>query len=124
MWVEYSGWEGVSSALQSSLDLLDATLQGDTETVEKVLDKVHTENVSVLAYNDENSLSCVITIAYYAAKKDYFLIREMPAGKGFADIVFLPREHTNKPALIIELKWDKSSQGAIAQIKKKNYAGR
>lgn len=121
--VEYSGWEGVSAALQSSEELLDATLRGDAETVAEVLDRVHTENVSVLAYNDENSLSCVITLAYYAAQKDYFLVRELPAGKGFADIVFLPRKHTDKPAFIIELKWDKSAQGAVAQIKEKNYAG-
>ena len=77
----------------------------------------------MLAYNSEQALSCVITIAYYVARKDYTLIRELPAGKGFADIAFLPRKHTNKPALIVELKWDKSAQGAICQIKDKQYAG-
>lgn len=121
--VEYSGWAGISTALQASEDLMNATLQGDVQTVEKRIDEVHSANSSVLAYNNENSLSCVITIAYYVAQKDYILIRELPAGRGFADIVFLPRKHTDKPAMIVELKWNKSVQGAISQIREKKYAG-
>lgn len=70
---------------------------------------------------NENSLSCVITLAYFSAQKDYTLIREMPAGKGFADIVFIPGKHTPKPAILVELKWNQSVQGAIGQIKKKEY---
>ena len=70
---------------------------------------------------NENSLSCVITLAYFSAQKDYTLIREMPAGKGFADIVFIPGKHTAKPAILVELKWNQSVQGAIGQIKKKEY---
>lgn len=121
--VENSGWEGISKALQASEALLDATLRGDEQRVAKGIDEIHHSNTSILSYNNENSLSCVITIAYYAAQKDYTLIREMPAGKGFADIVFLPGRHTDKPALVIELKWDKTVQGAIAQIEEKKYAG-
>ncbi|MDO4340208.1 MAG: AAA family ATPase [Eubacteriales bacterium] len=121
--VEYSGWEGVSKALQQSEKLLEATLRQDGEAVGKAIDEIHTANTSVLAYNNENSLSCVITIAYYVAKKDYVLIRELPGGKGFADVVFLPRKCTDKPALIIELKWNKSAFGAIKQIKERKYTG-
>lgn len=121
--VEYSDWKGISETLQASEDLLEATLRGDAETVARRIDAIHSANVSILEYNNENSLSCVITIAYYAAQKDYTLIRELPTGKGFADIVFLPRKHTNKPALLVELKWDKSAEGAISQIKEKKYAG-
>lgn len=121
--VECSNWEGVSKALQKSEDLLYATLQGDAETVAKQIDEIHAANTSVLSYHDENSLSCVITIAYYVAQKDYVLLRELPSGKGFADIAFLPRKHTDKPAMIVELKWDKTAQGAVGQIKEKNYAG-
>lgn len=119
--VEYSRWEGISEALHASENLLDATLRGDAESVARGIDEIHSANTSVLAYNNENSLSCVITIAYYIAKKDYTLIRELPSGKGFADIVFLPRKHTDNPALVIELKWDKSARGAISQIKEKQY---
>ncbi len=121
--VEYSGWEGISEALRVSEDLLNATLRGDEQVVARGIDKIHMANTSILAYNNENSLSCVITIAYYAAQRDYTLIREMPTGKGFADVVFLPGKHTDKPAIIIELKWDKSVQGAIGQIEDKKYTG-
>ena len=75
-----------------------------------------------MKYNDENALSCVISLAYYSAQKNYTLHREMPAGKGFADIVMIPRKlHIDKPAVVIELKWDKSAGGAIEQIKEKQY---
>lgn len=119
--VESSDWEGISLALKKSEALLDATIGKDTETVSRIIDEVHRENISLLSYNNENSLSCVITIAYYVARKNYILVRELPAGKGFADIVFIPRKSINKPAMIIELKWNDSVEGAIKQIKNKNY---
>jgi len=121
--VEYSGWEGVSEALRDSERLLDATIAGDEVAVAEGIDRIHSSNTSILAYNNELALSCVITIAYYTAQKDYVLLREFPTGKGFADVVFLPRKHTSKPAMIVELKWDKSAEGAIRQIKDQNYAG-
>lgn len=115
------GWEHLSKALVHSEKLLEATLNGETEAVAKGIDAVHTDKTSILSYNNENSLSCVITLAYFSAQKDYMLIREMPAGKGFADIVFLPRKHTEKPAVIVELKWNQSQSGAIEQIKNRQY---
>ena len=84
-------------------------------------DTAHIENTSILSYNNENSLSCVIAIAYFSARREYMMIREMPAGKGFADIVFLPRAFSNKPVLIVELKWNNSVSGAIRQIKERAY---
>ena len=74
-----------------------------------------------MKYNDENALSCVISLAYYSAQKNYTLHREMPAGKGFADIVFEPNRNCNLPALIVELKWGHSAEEAVKQIKKKDY---
>jgi len=121
--VENSGWEGISAALHASEKLLEDTIRGDAEAVAKGIDEVHAANTSVLAYNNEQALSCVITVAYYVARKDYTLVRELPAGKGYADIAFIPRKHTDKPAMIVELKWDKSATGAINQIKEKQYAG-
>ena len=93
----------------------------DGETVAKGIDRVHQE-ISVLQYNDENSLSCTIALAFYFAREYYTIIRELPAGKGFADICFLPRKlYQDKPAAVIELKWDKSAKGAIDQIKNREY---
>lgn len=77
--------------------------------------------MSILSYNDENSLSCAIGLAYYSARKDYRMVREFPTGRGFADVVFLPLFHTDKPALVVELKYDKSAQTAIQQIRERQY---
>ena len=119
--VEDGGWGNVADALLESEELLEATIAGKEDIVAQGIDKIHKANTSVLAYNDGNSLSCAITIAYFCAQKDYNLIRELPTGKGFADIVFVPRRHADRPALIVELKWDKSAGGAIQQIKEKQY---
>ena len=66
-------------------------------------------------------MSCVITLAYYKAVNDYVLIRELPTGKGYADIAFIPKRNSDKPAMIVELKWDKSADGAIEQIERNQY---
>jgi len=115
------GWERLAEVLHDSEALLDATLNLDSQAVAQGIDKIHAEHISVLSYNNENSLSCVITLAYFFAKKNYLLIREFPSGKGFADIVFLPIKSVESPAIIVELKWDKSAQGAISQIKDRQY---
>ena len=115
------GWPNVMNVLKASEKLLEDTLRGDAESVAKELDKAHSEVASILTYNDENSLGCAIGLAYYSARKDYKLIRELPTGKGFADIVFLPLPHTNKPAMVVELKYDRSVSAAIQQIKDRQY---
>ncbi len=115
------GWPNVMNVLKASEKLLEDTLRGDAESVAKELDKAHSEVASILTYNDENSLGCAIGLAYYSARKDYKLIRELTAGKGFADIAFLPLPHTNKPAMVVELKYDRSVSTAIQQIKDRQY---
>ena len=119
--IEDGGWEPIVQAIHSSEKLLQATLSGDEQTVAELIEQIHQANVSILKYNDENALSCVISLAYYSAQKNYTLHREMPAGKGFADIVFEPNRNCNLPALIVELKWGHSAEEAIEQIKQKDY---
>ena len=119
--VKANKWENVTKALEQSEKLLEATLRGDSDYVAARLDEAHTEHTSIFKFNDENSLSCVISIAYYYARNDFHFIRELPTGRGFADIVFLPRKNVNKPALVIELKNNKSAPAAIAQIKERHY---
>ncbi len=115
------GWTEVMRVLQASEKLLEDTLGGDEKSVAKGLDRVHTEVSSILTYNDENSLSCAIGLAYYSARKDYRIIRELPAGKGFADVVFLPLPSTNKPAILVELKYGKPVETALQQIRDRQY---
>ena len=63
-----------------------------------------------------------ISLALYAARNFYTVHRELSGGKGFADIVYVPRKRfLDKPALVVELKWDKNAEGAIQQIKEKEY---
>lgn len=101
-----------------------ATITGNTEKVAELIELAHDTYTSILKYNDENSLSCVLTMAYFTAPAYYTIIREMPAGKGFADFVFLPRANAgNRPAMIVELKYNQSADTAIRQIKEKRYQG-
>lgn len=116
------GWAEVMRVLKASDKLLEATLNGDEESVARGLDRAHTEVSSILTYNDENSLGCAVGLAYYSARKDYRIIREMPTGRGFEDMVFLPLPHTGRPAVVVELKYDKDAESAIQQIKDKRYA--
>ncbi len=115
------GWPEVMHVLQMSEKLLEDTLLCDEQSVAEGLDRAHMEVASILAYNDENSLSCAIGLAYYSARKDYKLIRELPAGRGFADIVFLPLPCSAKPALVVELKYKKTADTTIQQIKDRHY---
>lgn len=115
------GWQEIMRVLKASEKLLEDTLRGDEESVAEGLDRAHMEVSSILTYNDENSLGCAIGLAYYSARKDYRMIRELPAGRGFADVVFLLLPHTDRPALVVELKYDKNAESAIQQIKDRQY---
>ena len=121
--VSETGWNIIANAINQSEKLLKDTVERNTDAVTAALDVIHSDNTSVLKYNDENSLACVLTIAYYTAKKDYVLIRELPSGKGFADIVLLPRPTRRLPALVLELKYDKTADTAISQIHERRYDG-
>lgn len=109
-------------AIRSSEELLQLTIAGEEDEVARRIAKIHMENASVLQYNNEISLSCAISLAYYSAKKNYTIVREMPAGKGFADLVFVPDKNCSRPAMIVELKWDKTAETALDQIRRQNYA--
>ena len=63
----------------------------------------------------------VLSIAYYYARNDYFIHRELASGKGFADIVLIPRKNVSSPVIVLELKYDKDADSAIEQIKRKKY---
>lgn len=120
--VKADGWDEVYKAITDSEKLLKATWSMEEEKVAQMIHDVHTANSSSLVYNNEVSLSSIIMLAYYTAAKNYTVIRELPAGEGFADMVFIPKKSANVPAMIVELKWDKSVRGAIGQIKDKGYA--
>ena len=122
--VEANNWQPVVRALQASEQLLQATLDGDSEAVARGVEVAHDENTSILSYNDENSLACVLSLAYYYARNNYIMHRELATGKGFADIVLIPRKNVDSPAIILELKVNKDADSAIDQIHRKQYTAK
>ncbi|WP_164954169.1 AAA family ATPase [Succinivibrio dextrinosolvens] len=119
---ENKNYPGIYALISQSLDLLDKIYEMDNDAVAQAFDLAHQDHTSILKYNDENSLSCVISLALNLASVDLYNVhKELPSGKGFADMVYLPKHGVEKPALLVELKYDKSAQTAIDQIKQKNY---
>ena len=108
-------------AIQRSERLLEATIRMDSAEVARIVQEVHSANTSPNFYNNEQALRSVIQLAYISRLDDYVTIHELPSGIGYADLLFLPRKHSDKPAILIELKWNKSAEGAIEQIKTRNY---
>ena len=119
--IQDTGWEVIANAINRSEQLLKDTLAGNEEEVAKAIETVHQDNTSILQYNDENALAYVVSLAYQTAHQYYKFVRELPVGKGFADIVLVPYRNVDKPAIVIELKYNKSTEGAIKQIKNKQY---
>ena len=119
--VRNNNWEEVVNSINQSERLLEATIRGNSEYVAKALDAAHSDNTSILSYNDENSLACVISLVYYYARNDYHIHREYPTGDGYVDLVLIPRKNVESPARVIELKYDKDTDAAISQIRNRNY---
>lgn len=122
--VRSSNWDELIAFQQESRKLLAATLSMDEKQVAAEIDKIHSEYSSAIRYNDENSLSSTITIAYLGAMQYYFKpVRELPTGRGFADFVFIPKPEykSTYPALVVELKWNQDTTTALQQIEDKKY---
>ncbi len=122
--VESRAWNEMINFWRESEKLLNDTLDRNETAVTRQIEKIHNEYVSVIQYHNENSLSSVLAIAYLSAMQYYFKpVRELPAGRGFADFIFLPKpEYKNDyPALVVELKWNQKAQTAMQQIKLKKY---
>lgn len=110
----------IKEIVDRSREMLEATLACEEEKVAAILENMHDREIPFLQYGDENSLSCVITLCYLYARKDYRIEREEKSGKGYCDYFFFPRK-AGKPAIILELKSGKSCEEGLEQIKKKDY---
>ncbi|MBQ0058201.1 MAG: AAA family ATPase [Bacteroidales bacterium] len=116
-----SGWSSVAKALHQSDELLGHVLMCENKHVATAIDEIHEANTSIINYNNENALACVLTLAFYTARNKYHIVRELPSGRGFADIVLIPRRGIEAPAIVLELKYNKSAETAISQIKQQRY---
>lgn len=117
-------WNEMIQFQNISNQLLEDTLNMNMQAVADGIEKIHTEYAPAIQYNNESSLSSVLSIAYLSSMQYYFKpVREMPTGRGFADYVLIPKpEYINDyPALIVELKWNKDAETALQQIKDKDY---
>ncbi len=111
----------VAKLIRNSDHLLEATLNKDEEAVAAAMDEAHTAATAPTFYNNEQALRSVIRMSYISCLDEFLKIEELPSGHGYADVVFFPRKTSSLPLLLIELKWDRTEYGAIAQIKNKDY---
>ena len=122
--LQIGSWSEIARSISKCDELLLETIDGNADRVAELIELAHETYTSVLTYNDENSLSCVLTMAYFTAPAYYDIIREHPAGKGYADFIFKPRANAGwRPAMVVELKYNQSADTAIKQIKEKRYQG-
>ena len=118
---ESEEWVDTFTSFKKSQKLLNATWEGKDEKVAEILEWFH-DSAENKTYNSEAALSYAVQMAYYAGQKYYTTIQELDSGKGYVDLVYLPSpKHPNKPALLIELKYDKTLETAIDQIRNRNY---
>lgn len=108
-------------AIIRSDKILEATWEKEGDVVADIINEIHDEETATIFYNNEQALRSVVKMAYLSSKDYYTRMEELPAGKGIADIVFYPKAGSEKPALIVELKWDQTEEAALTQIKERNY---
>ena len=114
-----TGW---MSLIRRSQRILEDTAAGRCDAVAAALNEIREEQYAPQFYNNEQSLRAIIKYAYLAAFGEYLKVEEMPAGKGIADVAFIPASFSRLPAMVVELKWNKTAGGAIGQIREKKYA--
>lgn len=103
---------------------LQATIAGDTETMEKILDLAHNTETPLLTYHHETELTAIVNLVYLSARDNYRIEREEKAGIGYVDFIFYPETDKKADCIILELKVDNTPDAAIQQIKDKKYAMR
>ena len=122
--LEEGKYSEVIKLMNDSTQLLEDTLNMDSEAVALALEEAHNSGLTPLFYNNEQALRSVIRLAYISCEDGYIRFEEFPSGKGYADIAFIPINKPNKPIILIELKWNKTAKSAIEQIKNKYYPKR
>lgn len=122
-YLENETGDNLSTYMKLSEEIAEAVLTMEESRTAALIQQVHSDFISSIEYNDENSLSCTITVALLALFQYYHKpIREFPCGKGFADIVYLPlAKYPNRPVIVVELKWNKCAATAVTQIKERSY---
>ncbi|MBR6223072.1 MAG: AAA family ATPase [Lachnospiraceae bacterium] len=117
----FDDWISTFESFKKSQKLLNATWNLEEEKVAEILEWFH-DGAENKTYNSEAALSYAIQMSYYAAQKYYTTIQELDSGKGYVDLAYLPSpKYPDKPALVIELKYNKTIETAFDQIQARNY---
>lgn len=111
----------VAKLIRNSDLLLQYTLDRDEEAVAQAMEEAHKAGTAPIFYNNEQALRSVIRFAYLSCVDEFLRIDELPSGHGYADVVFFPKKVSSMPLILVELKWDQTADGAIRQIKKRDY---
>lgn len=111
----------LANLIKTSQKLLDDTLVGNSDEVAQAIERIRQSNYAPTFYNNEQALRYVIKFAYIVCVDRYMKVEELPSGCGIADVVYIPKRNRPDPAIVVELKWNKSESAAISQIKEKNY---
>jgi hypothetical protein len=119
--VENGKHKEIAKLIQTSEWLLQATLRMDADTVAEALETAHSAGTAPLFYNDEQALRSVIRFAYISCVDEFLRVEELPTGHGYADVVYLPKQGSAMPIMVVELKWNKSAESALDQIRNRNY---
>lgn len=119
--VEASRHPRVARVMRDSMRLVESALAMDGESVAAGIQRAHDASCSPLHYNDEQALRAVVKAALIASVDDWACVDELPSGHGYVDVAYLPRSGSNKPALVVELKWNKPVKVAIDQIRNRDY---
>ncbi len=112
----------LAKAVRMSDRLLNAVLQMDELNTARMIEEIHETEITPGNYNNEQALRYTVITAFLSSVDDYMRFEELSGGKGYSDILFMPKKNSAKPALLIELKWNQSTDKALLQIKNRNYA--
>lgn len=119
--VKHGRHREIAELIITSDKLLQNTLAMHAKSVAEGIEKAHSSLTAPTFYNNEQALRSVIRFAYISCIEEYSEILELPSGIGYADVVYLPKKGSALPVMIVELKWNKSADGAIRQIKERRY---
>lgn len=108
--------------IKASEELLEQTILKNSDAVAAALNESHIHVTSNRNYNNENALASAVYLAYIFALNRYNVYKELTAGKGFADLVYVPvHPDGGLTPIIIELKHNGSTGKALQQIENKEY---
>lgn len=119
--VKYSRHAEIANLVKESDKLLQAVLNLNEAAVASAIEKIHSISTAPVFYNNEQALRSVVRLAFISCMEQFKEIQELPSGTGYADVVYLPKKNSAMPIMVVELKWNKKTDGAIAQIKERNY---